>query len=422
MISSINNVFSDGETVFNLEVLEHNSYVANGLVVHNCDLHARTDMYGLGAGMYPKAAAPMPPFHPHCLTGDTLITASGTITAVSKRWFDGDVVIITTTSGKRLTATINHPILTSSGWIRAGMLNVGDDVISRVVAESIGAGAVFDDQHQNVPTSIAEIADAFLRSSEVTAREVPVAAEDFHGDGVASKVAVIGANCKLWDRVDAAAAQGGNNKPFVFADSGVTTLLGDSALHLARERPRHAARRIIRGLGHGGAPLLADALKTDDVLLPLGAQNNSGFNEPLGESWSGDAELARQIQDGATGPVFPDKVINIHRQAFSGHVYNLETEGGHYTGNSIVTHNCWCKLSTRPEMDAGGAKLKADGVREYLRGLPPAEAARILGNRARLDAVMNGADWEGVTQASIAPEHRLRRVSEAKPSADWMDA
>ncbi len=83
---------------------------------------------------------------------------------------------------------------------------------------------------------------------------------------------------------------------------------------------------------------------------------------------------------------------------------------------------CWCKLSTRPEMDAGGAKLKADGVREYLRGLPPAEAARILGNRARLDAVMNGADWEGVTQASIAPEHRLRRVSEAKPSADWMDA
>ncbi len=165
---------------------------------------------------------------------------------------------------------------------------------------------------------------------------------------------------------------------------------------------------------------MADALKTDDVLLPLGAQNNSGFNEPLGESWSGDAELARQIQDGATGPVFPDKVINIHRQAFSGHVYNLETEGGHYTGNSIVTHNCWCKLSTRPEMEAGGAKLKAEGVREYLRSLPPAEAARILGNRERLDAVLNGADWEGVTQASIAPEHRLRRVSDAKPSADWM--
>lgn len=146
MISSINNVFSDGETVFNLEVLEHNSYVANGLVVHNCDLHARTDAYGLGAGMYPKGAAPMPPFHPHC----------------------------------------------------------------------------------------------------------------------------------------------------------------------------------------------------------------------------------------------------------------------------------FCKLSTRPELDVAGAKLRPDGVREYLRGLPPAEAARILGNRERLDAVLNGADWEGVTQASIAPEHRLRRVSDAKPSADWM--
>ena len=82
--------------------------------------------------------------------------------------------------------------------------------------------------------------------------------------------------------------------------------------------------------------------------------------------------------------------------------------------------HCFCKLSTRPELDVAGASPRREGGREYLRGLPPAEAARILGNRERLDAVLNGADWEGVTQASIAPEHRLRRVSDAKPSADWM--
>lgn len=31
-----------------------------------CDLHARADLFGLGAGCYPKAKAPRPPFHPHC--------------------------------------------------------------------------------------------------------------------------------------------------------------------------------------------------------------------------------------------------------------------------------------------------------------------------------------------------------------------
>jgi hypothetical protein len=31
-----------------------------------CTLFAGRDLYGLGPGVYPKAAAPMPPFHPHC--------------------------------------------------------------------------------------------------------------------------------------------------------------------------------------------------------------------------------------------------------------------------------------------------------------------------------------------------------------------
>lgn len=60
-------VQSRGEPVFNLGVAEDQSYVAGGLVVHNCDLHAKLDAYGLGPGVYPKADAPKPPAHPFCL-------------------------------------------------------------------------------------------------------------------------------------------------------------------------------------------------------------------------------------------------------------------------------------------------------------------------------------------------------------------
>jgi hypothetical protein len=31
-----------------------------------CDFHTRADLYGLGPGIYPKANAPLPPYHPHC--------------------------------------------------------------------------------------------------------------------------------------------------------------------------------------------------------------------------------------------------------------------------------------------------------------------------------------------------------------------
>jgi len=31
-----------------------------------CNYHAKVDLYGLGPGVYPKAEAPKPPFHPHC--------------------------------------------------------------------------------------------------------------------------------------------------------------------------------------------------------------------------------------------------------------------------------------------------------------------------------------------------------------------
>ena len=31
-----------------------------------CDYHAGVDKYGLGPGVYPKAEAPLPPYHPNC--------------------------------------------------------------------------------------------------------------------------------------------------------------------------------------------------------------------------------------------------------------------------------------------------------------------------------------------------------------------
>ena len=58
--------------VFNIEVEEDHSYVANGMVVHNCDLLANQNLHGLGPGGYPADSVPPTP-HPNCTCTQTAI-------------------------------------------------------------------------------------------------------------------------------------------------------------------------------------------------------------------------------------------------------------------------------------------------------------------------------------------------------------
>lgn len=63
---SVNTTKTHKEVVYNLAVDEDNSYIANGLCVHNCDDFAQADLYGKGRGVYPKGEEPLNP-HPNCL-------------------------------------------------------------------------------------------------------------------------------------------------------------------------------------------------------------------------------------------------------------------------------------------------------------------------------------------------------------------
>lgn len=57
-----------GEDVFNLEVEDDHSYVANGIVAHNCDLLAEQNLHGLGPGVYPTREQTPWPAHPNTLS------------------------------------------------------------------------------------------------------------------------------------------------------------------------------------------------------------------------------------------------------------------------------------------------------------------------------------------------------------------
>lgn len=66
--------------------------------------------------------------HPACFPAGTAVSGP-TPAGATKRWYDGDMLDIRFAGGGLLSVTPNHPILTSRGWVAAGALREGDDII-----------------------------------------------------------------------------------------------------------------------------------------------------------------------------------------------------------------------------------------------------------------------------------------------------
>lgn len=122
-----------------------------------------------------------PPAHPRCLLPDTEVVSFGPLTAVTQAFYQGRCVEVVLGDGRKLSATENHPILTPAGFIAAKRLRQGDDVICAFSPEQIAQSIDPNDNYR--PASIEKVFYAQLEASGMSSVSVPVAAEQFHGDG-----------------------------------------------------------------------------------------------------------------------------------------------------------------------------------------------------------------------------------------------
>src|SRR5262249_31751931 len=144
-------------------------------------------------------------------------------------WYDGDLVIIRTASGNDLACTPNHPILTDRGWVAAHLLDKGGNVICQRFGQRVAAD--LDVQNQNMPTRIEDIAETFAAAEKGRAGPVPVAAEDFHGDGVGSDVAIVWSDSMLLNDSDPAVDQHAGEQIVRLARMIGETHIGAGSLH-----------------------------------------------------------------------------------------------------------------------------------------------------------------------------------------------
>ena len=292
-------------------------------------------------GAKPPESMPSIPLHPHCLPGDALVLARG-VSGHSERWYEGPVVHIATRLGNRLTCTPNHPVLTPGGWVPAGSLHVGNHVISGRASDRMMRGLLHD---EHVEGRIEQVIHARRESPQVMTRPVPVTAEHFHGDGRGSQVAHVGADRQLWHAHKPAFEQQAVQAAFMLAV--------EASLTHARLRPRDLRAQRVQvataaGMGHAHAALallLAQARPRQTVGFAAPAPWDARVVEVHGDHGATDAVSGRETADALAAHVTADEVTIVERDAFAGHVYNLQTRDGWYVANGIVTHNCRCSYT-----------------------------------------------------------------------------
>jgi hypothetical protein len=301
---------------------------------------------------------------PGCLPAGQIVVAEG-ILGATKRLFNGELVVITTTKGEKFSCTPNHPVLTPTGWVGAGFLNEGDQLVCRSVEKLLINTPNID--YENVPTRIEKVVHAFRLSRKLSPEPMKVTSPDFHGDGSGSKIAIIWSNSSLGNSVNSSIKKFGLYYKFTSTNIAWICFSAKSTFTTFLKRAFSTLRSFMSSLTIPGILFRRSLGHHQSVCIGLPANVNIGFSKSFSYASSGNTKGSSNRVFGFAGNVsgddlfdgqdepawinndmfFIDTVSSIKRRKFIGHVYNLHTVCGYYSTSTVVMHNCRCNLQTR---------------------------------------------------------------------------
>lgn len=313
---------------------------------------------------YEFGKGPLPPAHPNCLLGDTVVSTCSHVSNVFKRTYKGVVVYLTTKAGRTLSVTPNHPILTTIGWVPAGELNLG----SQLVCSDDRAVSV----HHKENNVVAEFADLFgavhVAVNPAAVSTSPTTPEDFHGDGTNGEVEIVPVNSLAWYKVKTSLDKQVSHQMLPVAgriDDSFVGLSSSDKLGVVGLSPSNgvmgglgeSASLFCRGVSHAGGHSLTTVSEPDTD------RGENSFDWALRNA----EDIADFNWTFAAGVEIDDVVDLVFGEAdFCGHVYNLENEQNWYLANGIIAHNCRSTISpvVSSEFDFldAGAKRAARGA------------------------------------------------------------
>lgn len=275
-----------------------------------------------------------------CVIGSTEVDWPGQlIQGSTRRRHTGPFIQLVTADGHDLTVTPNHPVLTPTGYVPAGLLSPGQ----RVMASAFPRSPYVD----QAPASAEEVHRALSQTGKP--QWVVGSRMDFHGDGANSEVQVVSAYGYLPGNGQAARLRHSEKVDFVWLSGRERPLSGlggavvtrvpvpgspdgtfaDSLVSRGRERTTVSQAQVSHpeAIGFAGAPdIQAQIDKTPD------------------DGRTADADFPAHLQYALANGMAPTEIVQVNRLAGDHWVYNLSTTDHWFTGNGIALHNCRCTM------------------------------------------------------------------------------
>lgn len=330
----------------------------------------------------------------NCVVGSTRVEWPGQgVRNITRRRYRGTFVHLVTVDGHELTITPNHPVLTSAGYVRAGDLSPGGDVIASRFVDAPNVG--------KVPPRIEEVYRAL--SERGMEKRVIAGGVNFHGDVSSDdEIGVVWADGELPDVLDAEAVRDAGERVLGSLSDGPGTFAGRGACvrradldGAAGDGSRSLGAAGVVGVeGEGPAVVGGQSGHSQDVGLGAGPHGEPEGVESADDSGSPYADGPRHLKDAYAVGMEAAELIEVNVYFGDHFVYNLSTDKAWYLSDGILVHNCRCTLLI----------LDPDTLQDSLQG-PDASLGEVRPGGIRL-----GADDPDDAQAAILEaaqdEHR----------------
>ncbi len=284
-----------------------------------------------------------------CLPGESLVSARD-VKNIIRRKYHGDLITIKTHEGLSVTVTPNHPILTENGWILAGAIKVGTNIVSVSPSEEF---FFLNPNKYNRPTPIRKI----FNFISVVFFEKWITGIDPNLNGNLSdgnvNIKLVGS--KLWNTFVSL-----RYKPihyFLFSISNMAKifLVSLGSLYKSFVRLLASACHFVRIPCKNFSALGRKFVHSNFSGGRGSAPNNIIFQEPLSNGAPVDFKDFCKSKLGSSFSVQLDKVVDINNNSFHGFVYNLHTVDNFFLSQtkplyrnsikkSIILHNCNCDV------------------------------------------------------------------------------
>lgn len=277
------------------------------------------------------------PLHNNCVIGSIRVDGLD-LREVSRRRYAGEVVVLRTAAGHELAITPNHPVLTPHGWVAAGELREGMDVIGRTAGDRVGRGVPHE---HDVP---ARIEDRFRAGLMSRLARMPFATEHFHGDIGQGEVDVVPAHRHLGHGLFAKLDQPAEELALTFGGLATPLPRASGALQdvlvLATTTHRGVRRHDL------SEPLLrCHRCGHERGRFSQTTRRDARPHKAATDRRTRDAGFPADLQLGGAGNVAPDRIVELRRVGGLHDVFNLHTGNGWYWAESIAVHNCGCSVA-----------------------------------------------------------------------------